>query len=45
MKYSLRSNGKIEVIDISNESVPFCVQLLGVVERILGQHIEMYRED
>ena len=45
MKYSLRCNGNIEVIDISEESVPFCVGLLNAIDKLIGQHIEMYQEE
>ena len=44
MKFILRCNEKIKFIDIPMESVSFCVELLNVIDKLIGQHIEMYKE-
>lgn len=42
--FSLRGNGNVEFIDISEESVPMLVQLSAIFEKLTGIHIAIYKE-
>lgn len=43
--FSLRGNGNVEFIEISEESVPMLVQLSAIFEKLSGIHIAIYKED
>lgn len=43
--FSLRGNGNVEFIDISEESVPMLVRLTTIFEKLSGIHIAIYKED
>ena len=45
MIFSLRGNGNVEFIDISEESVPMLIYLSTIYEKLTGIHIAIYKED
>ena len=45
MIFSLRGNGNVEFIDISEESVPMLIYLSTIYEKLTGIHIAIYKEE
>ena len=42
MKLRLQFNDKCEIIDISNDLIPFLLYITGTIEKMLDAHIEIY---